>query len=73
MKAAELRLLLDQAIRTGTIPEGIKVWWVDWERGKEGAMTHGHSVHGEAVTALRAFGRMLTAAGVSTRFARVRQ
>lgn len=79
MTATEARTLLDRAARTGIVPPGIDIYWIDWAKGLQGdTNTDGSPVqHGEGRVlsdqmraALRHFYGAITKS--DTRFERVK-
>jgi hypothetical protein len=69
MTLGQVRLLLDEAFETGTVPPGIEIRWMDWERGIEGRMAQGQ-ITGRIRKALGDLRRLYAAS--EKRFARVR-
>lgn len=70
MPAEEARLLLHRAVETGTVPPGIELRWIDWEKGTEGRVNSG-VLTGHLRQALADFYGAITHARTRTRFERV--
>lgn len=69
MTADEARALLHRAVTTGRVPPGIRIHWIDWEKGMEGRVARGR-VRDDIHSALRDFYGAITQG--DTRFERVR-
>ncbi len=71
MSKAEAEKLKNRAIRTGIVPEGIELAYVDWERGKGKKFRSGRYVGEEAHQALLDFRRALRHPRARKRFKKV--
>ena len=69
MTAETARLLLDQAVTTGIVPPGIRLEWLDWQKG-DGGSARGGRLSPVRRAELRAFYGAMTQG--ETRFERVR-
>ena len=54
MRKSELLRLLQRAVRTGVVPDGIELRWMDWAKGEEGRQNSGQ-IPGNAWAELRSF------------------
>lgn len=52
---------LKRAIRSGMVPEGIEIHWIDWESGSEGHVSEG-TIPGERLDEMRVFYNALAVA-----------
>lgn len=52
MSKGEAIKKLKRAIRSGMVPEGIEIHWIDWESGKEGHVSEG-SIDGARLNEMR--------------------
>lgn len=63
MRKSEALRLLKRAVRTGVMPEGIELRWLDWARPtRTGAVRSGGRINPEWWEELRAFAGALNAA-----------
>jgi hypothetical protein len=69
MRKDEAVTLLKRAVRTGIVPDGIEIHYVDWLSGREGHHMNGGTI--DNLEEMRAFYRVLVASDV--RAARVAQ
>lgn len=56
--------LLKKAVRTGIVPDGIVIHYVDWLSGREGHHMNGDRIDGADLEEMRMFYRALVAADV---------
>ncbi len=54
MRMSTAMRLLKQAVRTGIVPDGIEIAWMDWEKGSEGKLNAGQ-IPGDQWQELRNF------------------
>jgi hypothetical protein len=54
---------LRQAVRTGYVPEGITIRWMDWAKGSEGRVNEGH-IDGALLEDLRVFYKAMMSADI---------
>jgi len=59
MRKSELLRLLQRAVRTGVVPDGIEVRYMDWAKGREARVNSGQ-IPGSAWQDLRAFYHAMT-------------
>jgi len=72
MPKSEAMRLLKQAVRTGFVPNGIEIHWMDWAKGEEGHMKEGR-VPGDQWHDLQNFYGAIVSMGDSLRAEKVDQ
>lgn len=55
MRKSEALELLGEALRTGVVPDGINIAYIDWETGKEGKVNNAGTIAADELEQMRAF------------------
>lgn len=72
MRKSELFKLVETAFRRRLIPEGIEIYWVDWQKGREGRINEGR-ISQDVADALANFHAVMKHASTEFRVEKVRQ